>query len=90
MLLERKLEHVGYLSTRFQYFLNGFAQMLDRVRPKLEQDRAQRALSDALFTFSKRPTLAGENLEIIAKKGQKNLKKKKNLVRFAQEQSPVN
>jgi len=81
--------YVGYLSTRFEYFLNRFAQTLDQVRPKLDQDRARRALSDALFTFSKRPTFAGENLEIIAKKVKKTFKKKKNLVRFAYEQSIV-
>jgi hypothetical protein len=44
---------VGYLRSGFEYFLNGFAQRLDQVRPTLHQDRARRALSDALLAFSK-------------------------------------
>jgi len=52
--------HVGYPRSRFEYFWKIFAQMLDQVRPTLDQDRARRALSDGLFGFSKRPPLLGK------------------------------
>jgi hypothetical protein len=38
------LHNVGYLSSRFEYFLNRFAIKLAPVRPKLDQDRTRQAL----------------------------------------------
>ncbi len=45
-------KHVGYLSFRFEYFLNGFAIQLAPVRATLDQSRTQRAVSDGVLKFS--------------------------------------
>ncbi len=58
---------VGYLTGGFEYFQGRFAWELDQVRPKVDQDRTRRALSNALFTFSKRPPLTGEKPKILLK-----------------------
>jgi hypothetical protein len=63
-LTRSSTKDVGYLSTRFEYFLNRFAQTLDQVRPKLDQDRARRALSDALLRL-------GESVQEILESGAK-------------------
>ncbi len=59
--------YVGYLLSGFEYFYGRFAQPLN-------QGRTQRALSNALITFPKRPSLRGENPRKLLKKIFKNSK----------------
>jgi len=47
------LIHIGYFTSGLEYFLNAFIINLTPIRPMLEQDRARRAVSAALFTFPK-------------------------------------
>ena len=75
--------HVGYLSSGFEYFLNGFAHTLDQVRPTLDQDTTRRALSNALLFFLETPCHPEEKPKILQKMAQKTLKIITNLEGFA-------
>ena len=64
--------HIGYLGSGFAYFPLGFAQKEDQRRSKRDQDRTQRALSNALFTFSLTPPQTPEKSKILSKNNEKN------------------
>ena len=66
------LKNVGYPEFGFAYFPLGFAHKGDQRRSKREQDRTQRALSNALFTFPLTPPQAREKSKILSKNNEKN------------------
>jgi len=59
--------YVGYFRSRFEFFLNGFAQSLDQVRPKLDQDITRWALSNELVIWSNQPFYPEEKSKILQK-----------------------
>jgi hypothetical protein len=61
-------EYVRNPKSEFEYFLNGFAQEETQIRPAIAQDRTQRAPSDALINFFKRPFYFKEKVEILPEK----------------------
>ena len=49
---------VGYLTSEFEYFLEGFAHEMDQTSQKVDQDRTRWALSDSWINFFKCPPMA--------------------------------
>ncbi len=82
-------QNVGYLRLGVEYFQNGFVINLAPARPTLDEDRARRALSDALLAFVLKMVTPSEKKPKYYKKIQKPLKVKKNPSRFAQKLAPV-
>ena len=66
------IDYVGCLGAGFDYFPKGFVHTPDQKETEADQDRARRALSNALFTFSLAPLQAGEKPQMLQKKLRKN------------------
>ena len=64
--------NVGYSGSGFAYFPLGLAHKRDQRRSKRDQDRTQRALSNALYTFSLTPPQIPEKSKILSKNNEKN------------------
>ena len=59
------IDYVGYLGPGFAYSATGFAHNWDQRLNSMDQDRAQRVLSNALFTFSPISFQSGEKPRIL-------------------------
>ena len=66
------ITNVGYPRSGFAYFPLGFAHRGNQRRSKRDQDRTQRALSNALFTFPLTPPQTPEKSKILSNNNEKN------------------
>ena len=77
-------ENVGYLTSGFEYFLEGFTHEVDQVKQTVHQDRIWWALPRAWIRFCIWPSYDTKKTESTAKKPSKCSKFSQNPIWFAQ------